>query len=98
MTDPVSQFMAGGEVPAAGFAWLLDTFATPFLKAIKGKWQDQSERARWDSALKSYGQSILRHYGRLRVLGKNEDVPLGKVFTDIHILDQLSAGTHPLIL
>lgn len=70
MTDPFSQFMAGGDLPAAALSWLLDSFATPFLKSIGGKWQDQKERARWDDALRSYGQSILRHYGRLRVLGK----------------------------
>lgn len=45
MTDPFSQFMADGEVPGAGFAWLLDSFATPFLKAIGDKWQDNRERA-----------------------------------------------------
>lgn len=91
MTDPFSQFMAGGDLPASALAWLLDSFATPFLKAIGGKWQDGRERARWDDALRSYGQSILRHYGRLRVLGKTEDVPLGSVFTDVYILDQISA-------
>ncbi|MGB5050285.1 MAG: NACHT domain-containing protein, partial [Caldilineaceae bacterium] len=91
MTDPFSQFMAGGDLPASALSWLLDSFATPFLKAIGGKWQDQKERARWDDALQSYGQSILRHYGRLRVLGKTEDVPLGDVFTDVYILDQISA-------
>ncbi len=91
MTDPFSQFMAGGDLPASALSWLLDSFATPFLKAIGGKWQDSRERARWDDALRSYGQSILRHYGRLRVLGKSEDVPLGDVFTDVHILDQISA-------
>ena len=83
--------MTGGDLPASALSWLLDSFATPFLKAIGGKWQDSRERARWDDALQSYGQSILRHYGRLRVLGKTEDVPLGDVFTDVFILDQISA-------
>lgn len=91
MTDFTSPLWTGGDLPAAGLSWLLDSFATPFLKAIGGKWQDSRERARWDDALRSYGQSILRHYGRLRVLGKTEDVPLGEVFTDVYILDQISA-------
>lgn len=91
MTDPLSRFLADGDLSGAALDWLLDTFATPFLKAVGGKWEDQRERARWDAALQSYGQSILRHYGRLRVLGKSEDVPLGTVFTDVHILDQISA-------
>ena len=80
MTDPFSQFMTGGDLPASALSWLLDSFATPFVEKAKrvvgGKWQDNRERARWDDALQSYGQSILRHYGRLRVLGKSKDVPL----------------------
>jgi hypothetical protein len=71
--------------------WLFDAFAAPFIKTLDDKLQDQQEPTDWINALQSYGQSILRHYGRLRVLGKSEDVPLGSVFTDVHILDRVSA-------
>ncbi len=86
---------SGGELPAAGLTWLLETFATPFVEHVKGiakeKWQEHQERQRWQAALESYGQSLLRHYGRVRVLGKNEDVPLADIYTDVTLLDQLSA-------
>ncbi len=91
MTDPFSLFWTGGELSAATISLLVNTFAKPFVEAAKGKWQDHTERARWEDSLRSYGESILRNYGRLRVLGKNEDVPLGSVFTDVYLLDEVSA-------
>ncbi len=74
MTDPFSQFMAGGDLPASALSWLLDTFATPFFekakKLSKGVWDEQQERIRWRKALQSYGKSMLNHYGNLRILAK----------------------------
>ena len=71
--------------------WLFDAFAAPFIKTLDDKLRNQQIPDDWINALQSYGQSIQRQYGRLRILGKSEDVPLGDVFTDVFILDQISA-------
>jgi hypothetical protein len=83
------------EFAAAGLSWLLETFVTPFVNTakdeVKKRWEDRKEQNRWEAALARYNESLLRHYGTLRVLGKNEDVPLGDVFTDVYVLDRLTA-------
>ncbi|MBX2998022.1 MAG: NACHT domain-containing protein [Caldilineaceae bacterium] len=83
------------EFAAAGLTWLLETFVTPFVEAAKGevkkRLDEHQEQKRWEPALTRYKESLLRHYGTLRVLGKTEDVPLGDVFTDVYLLDQLTA-------
>lgn len=45
----------------------------------------------WNKAEQAYRDSLIRHYGTLRVIGATTDSPLDNVFTDVFILNQLTA-------
>lgn len=45
----------------------------------------------WGKAEQTYRDSLIRHYGSLRVIGATVDAPLDNVFTDVFIHRQLTA-------
>lgn len=56
-------------------------------KAAQSPWQTFD----WREAEEVYRESLIRHYGSLRVIGATVDSPLENVFTDVFILNQLTA-------
>ena len=80
-----------GEVAAAGLTWLLETFVSPFVAKIKDKFKDKQERDRWQFAVEAYCRRLYSYYGVIRVLGKGDDIALDSVFTDVYILDEITA-------
>jgi hypothetical protein len=51
----------------------------------------KTQQSNWDEAAKKYQKTVGELYGTLRVLGKPEPVSLKGIFTDVYILDKLSA-------
>lgn len=45
----------------------------------------------WNTAIGKYDNRVRELYGTIRVLGKDESVPLEGIFTDVYILDKLRA-------
>lgn len=81
----------GGEPAGAVVAWMLDTLVTPIVERGKDwKWS-RDERARWEKALDEYRTAMVRHHGKIKVLGREDDFFLGDIFTDVYILDKVSA-------
>ena len=56
-------------------------------KVAQSPWQTFD----WSKAEQTYRESLIRHYGSLRVIGATVDSPLENVFTDVFILNQLTA-------
>jgi len=80
-----------GEPLAAAVTWSLDTFITPAVDAGKvALWRKKIEFD-WGDAAESYRAHLLALYGTVRVLGATHDAPLDDLFTDLYILDHITA-------
>jgi len=80
-----------GEPLAAAVTWFLDTFITPAVDAGKvALWRKKIEFD-WGDAAESYRAHLLALYGTVRVLGATHDAPLDDLFTDLYILDHITA-------
>jgi len=80
-----------GEPLAAAVTWFLDTFITPAVDAAKvALWRKKTEFD-WGAAAERYRAHLLDLYGTLRVLGAPHDAPLDDLFTDLYILDHITA-------
>ena len=75
---------------AGAWAWE-KIFGTDIYKLAKGGLKKEWENFRWGDATKDYHEHLTTQYSTLRVLGKNEPVPLAGIFTDAYILDRPTA-------
>jgi len=80
-----------GEPLAAAVTWFLDTFITPAVDAGKvALWRKKTEFD-WGASAERYRAHLLDLYGTVRVLGATHDAPLDDLFTDLYILDHITA-------
>lgn len=49
------------------------------------------ERFEWRRAAEAYRRKLRERYSTVRVLGKSDPIPLAGIFTDVYLLDKLSA-------
>lgn len=91
------------ELIALGGAWawanyskdIIKSFAKSLASGAGEKAKEAAlagwERVEWATEAKKYGQAVQEMYGRVRVLGMSDPVPLEGIFTDVRILDRPSA-------
>ncbi len=58
-----------------------------FCESLHASWMD----ANWKKLENDYRNRLTNFYGFTRVLGKNEKIPLEGIYTDLYVLDKLSA-------
>jgi len=80
-----------GEPLAAAVTWFLDTFITPVVDSAKVAIARKKTEFDWGAAAESYRAHLLDLYGTVRVLGAAHDAPLDDLFTDLYILDHITA-------
>jgi hypothetical protein len=75
--------------------WAWDQFGKDFVSRLadpaKGEWSKFRERQRWQQAAERYRLSIERQCGTVRLLGKSEPTPLEDIFSDVYVLNELTA-------
>ncbi|EIJ43632.1 putative NTPase (NACHT family) [Beggiatoa alba B18LD] len=83
------------ELMALAGAWLWDKYGEDALKSIAEKIGEKStekwKQFNWNSAAKKYRNALYEDYGKVRLLGTHESVELEGIFTDVFILDKVSA-------
>ena len=73
---------------ATAAAWLWSQYGDDLAKRA-GKWL--WDQARWEQAAQAYREAVIARYGFTRVLGRPDPIPLEGIFTDLFILDRLTA-------
>ena len=91
---------------AGAWAWeqFGDNVKPGFLAFLKRRWEDtkeEHERLRysetkwknfsWGQAAERYKIHMREIYGHIRVIGTTEPIPIGDIFTDVHILEKPQA-------
>ena len=59
--------------------------------SLTGKAKERWEKSGWEKAKEAYKKSLRRQHAKIRVLGKSSDVDLEGIFTDVYILDEVTA-------
>ncbi|MGB0384158.1 MAG: NACHT domain-containing protein [Ardenticatenaceae bacterium] len=62
-----------------------------FILKTKGEKSEAWQQVAWEEAASRYAEKMGRLYGTMRVLGKPEPVSLEGIYTDVHLLDRLTA-------
>ncbi len=80
---------------AATTRWMWDSYGKLFVeelaKKLTGIREARNLRHQWEQATTTYLQKLYDEVNNLRVLGKMESQPLEQIYTDVNMLDKLSA-------
>jgi hypothetical protein len=72
-------------------AWVWDKYGKSLTdkaaEAFKGRWA----KFKWKDASEKYRAKIKKLYGTMQIMGMAEPVPLDDIFTDVYMLDKLTA-------
>src|SRR5207249_173279 len=63
----------------------------PLVTSTKYALSKQWDKFEWRQAERAYRASLIEQYSTVRILGKPDPVKLEGIFTDIYILDKLTA-------
>lgn len=71
--------------------WLWDTYGKNFVDKVTNQFKELWESFQWEDAEAKYRARIKEIYGTTRLLGNPKPIIIEDIFTDIHILDAISA-------
>jgi hypothetical protein len=72
-------------------AWLWDKYGKDIAGTLAGKAKEQWARFEWNASAEKYRQRMKDLYSTTRMLGKPDPVSLEGIFTDVYLLDRLTA-------
>ena len=82
--DPVS-------VGATAGTWLWDKFGSNLIEKATGAVKKAWSRRSWDEREKRYKQRLVELHSTTKLLGNPKEINLDKIYTDVFVLDQISA-------
>jgi len=67
--------------------WVWEQFGKELSKKARGKWREFN----WPNAEKRYREKLKQLYSTTRLLGRPKPIYIDNIYTDIYIIDKLSA-------
>jgi chromosomal replication initiation ATPase DnaA len=80
-----------GKIAAQGLVWLWEQYGKPISDKAVGQFKRRWLQFKWPEAELKYRQRLMEQHTTVRILGNPTPIRVDEIYTDVFVLDQLSA-------
>lgn len=88
--DPVTAAAATAAITKTT-SWLWDKYGKELLSRLGQEGKKEWDQQKWKKSAQKYLDNLYEDVSTLRVLGKSENQPIERMYTDVNVLGELSA-------
>ncbi|HUM71245.1 MAG TPA: hypothetical protein PLK31_20635, partial [Chloroflexota bacterium] len=72
-------------------SWLWDKYGKDLLSRLGREGKKEWDQRKWEKSAETYLKNLYDDVSTLRILGKSENQPIERMYTDVNVLGRLSA-------
>lgn len=83
--------MEATSAATSAVGWLWESYGKKVIGRLGKKLKSDWERISWDDREKKYASRLLSEHSTTKLLGNPKEIRLDQIYTDVYVLDQVSA-------